>query len=115
MSKVETNAKVEIVKAGVEAFEAPEMLLQDAIQSMAKLNDIFDAGNNAGMVGRGEHLEMKAEVIEIQGDIGKALRKLAQLHMRCTKIAQKHGVDIPDPKNLGCMQCEVVVLGGGSR
>lgn len=98
------------VTQGSRVFTKIEKQLEDARETIAKLEPVYKRANELGMMGTLKTLELQSSWKAAQGHIAQAAHMVALSHRQATDIAVENGVDQVAGADGG-----VVVLGGGGR
>lgn len=93
--------KSKIVEDGARIFDAVEQRIVAAQAAARKLGPVLDEGWQAQMIGALQHGCLTAKAEEIHGLLARAKRLTYEMHQECTKVAQGHNVDIPQPRGGG--------------
>lgn len=89
------------VEQGARVMEAAENAAAKLRVTIAKLGPVIAAGKGFGWVGKLKAGELTAEAHAIAGLAAEAEARLYRLHQECTAIADKNGVDLPQPQGGG--------------
>lgn len=98
---VDLSTPQKAVEQGARVMEKAEGEVAKLRDTVPKLIPVIEAGRGFGWVGYLEAGELKAEARAIAGLAAEVERRLFSLHRRCTDIAQKNGVDLPQPRGGG--------------
>ena len=100
-TKTPTASMQKLVEDGARYFEDIEKKLSAVYETVLKLSQIWEQGNEAGMMGALETGELKWKTKMVAGLIAEALQHAYELHQRGTSIAQKNNCDLPQPQGGG--------------
>lgn len=98
---VDLSTPAKAVEHGARVMEKAEGEVAKLRETVPKLADVIEAGRGFGWVGDLEAGEMTADALAIAGLAAEVERRLYALHRRCTDIAKKNGVDLPQRKGGG--------------
>lgn len=93
--------KQDVVFNGAKWAASVEDNLDNAHAGILKMVKVVDDGRGALMVGALEAGELRNEARAIAGQVAEATARFFRLHQRLTAIANKHDVDIPQPRGGG--------------
>lgn len=101
-----TDTMADVVNAGVYQFADLEEGLLDLQAIAGDLIPIIDRGQALGMATALAAAELRARVIALKGKLADVESATLSLHRECTRIAQRNGVDVPDPQSGGLRDVE---------
>lgn len=96
-----TDTMQQLVVDGVTAFGDVEKKCRDLHSSINDLQAILARGQALGMAGSLPAEAVRAGLWSASGHVGQALGAIVSVHRECTRIAQKHGVDVVEPNSGG--------------
>ena len=98
---VDLSTPEKTVAQGARVMETAEATAAKLRVTIAKLVPVIEAGKGFGWVGKLKAGELAAEAFAIAGLAAEAEARLYRLHQACTEIADKNGVDLPQPQGGG--------------
>lgn len=100
--------KIALVREGRAEFETLELALEDDMESVDKLIDVFKRGVQLDMLNGRKAKRIIARLMKVKCDLANISADVHDLHGEGTKIAQENDAD-------GELPGDFVVFGGGGR
>lgn len=100
--------KIALVREGRAEFETLELALEDDMESVDKLINVFTRGVQLDMLNGRKAKRIIAKLAKVKADLASISADVHDLHGEGTKIAQDNDAD-------GELPSEFVVFGGGGR